>query len=122
MISCIPALELLRAFCGTYAARGGEAGLRIWPCGYGAAIDLTAKGKTILCGVAGACGQDIECFVQVGLPNVTRTIGRKVSDVELRLVGDEPPIEFRFVRKADGIDVAILFEGQLKGAYELHAV
>jgi len=121
MISRIPALELLRELCGSYADVGAGVSLRIWPCGYGAAIDLTSKDRTILCGVAGAFGQQIECFVQIGLPNVTRTIGTMISEMELRLVGEEPPIEFRFTRTSGRIDVAILFDGQPKAAYALHA-
>ena len=121
MLSRIPALEFLRNICGTYSDQSSQTDLRVWSCGYGVAVDLTTNKKTILCGVAGAFNQDIECFVQIGLPSVTRTVGKKVSDSELRLVGEEPPIEFRFTKKASGLGVAILFEGQLKGAYELQA-
>jgi hypothetical protein len=91
------------------------------PCGYGAANDLASKGRSILCGVAGASGQEMECFVQIGLPSVTRTIGSKISEAELRLVGDEPPIEFRFTRKVAAVDVTILFHGEVKGAFALRA-
>jgi hypothetical protein len=121
MISRIPALEFLRNVCGSYSDHSTETGLRIWACGYGVAIDLTAKNKTILCGVAGAFNQDIECFVHIGLPNITRTVGKKLSDSELRLVGEEPPIEFRFTRQEGGLAVVILFEGQEKAAYALRA-
>lgn len=121
MISRIPALDLLRSLCGTYVDPAGETSLRIWSCGYGVALDLTSKGRSILCGVAGASGQDIECFVQIGLPNVTRTIGSKMSDSELRLLADEPPIEFHLTKNVGAIAVTILFDGQVKGAYALHA-
>lgn len=121
MISRVPALEFLQSLCGTYAEPAGTARLRVWRCGYGIAIDLTEAEKTILCGVAGAFNQDIECFVQIGLPNVTRTTGRLLNKTTLSLVAEEPPIEFRFARDEGFLNISVSLDGEAKASYVLSA-
>lgn len=121
MISRILALEFLQGLVGSYAELAGPVKLRIWCCGYGVAIDLAEGDKTILCGVAGAFNQDIECFVQIGLPNVTRTMGRLTDKATLSLVAEEPPIEFRFTKTAGSLLVSIAFNGEQRASYALPA-
>ena len=77
MITRIPALEFLQFICGSYEDKNNETRLRIWGCGYGVAIDLSTKGKSTFCGIAGTCSQEIECFAQIGLPNLARLVGKK---------------------------------------------
>lgn len=119
MISRIPALEFLHRLVGDHAVAGGAAKLRIWRCGYGIAIDLAEGDKTVLCGVAGAFGSEIECFVHIGLPNVTRMVGRLTGESTLHLVAEELPIEFRFAKVAGSLLISITFNGQEKAAYAL---
>ncbi|MEK8035023.1 hypothetical protein AACH06_29760 [Ideonella sp. DXS29W] len=121
MISRIPALEFLQRLVGSYAELAGPVKLRVWRCGYGVAIDLTEGQKTILCGVAGAFNQDIEYFVQIGLPNVTRTTGRLANKSTLCLVAAEPPVEFRFTKATGSLLVSIAFNGEEKASYALPA-
>jgi hypothetical protein len=121
MISRIPALEFLQSLVGSYAEPSSHVKLRIWRCGYGATIELTEGEKTILCGVAGAFNQDIECFAQVGLPNVTRTVGRLSGKAALCLVADNLPLEFQFAKAQGGLVVSIIFNGQEKASYAMAA-
>ena len=122
MISRIPALEFLRQICGLHEDSTNAVKLRVWACGYGVAIDLTVKGKSILCAVAGAFRQEVECFAQIGLPNVIRLVGDKTSENQLKLIGMEPPIEFHISREQSSLQVVILYEGQVKATYVLSAV
>jgi len=121
MISRIPALEFLHSLVGSYAESDGAARLRIWRCGYGVAIDLSNGEKSILCGVAGASNQHVECFVQIGLPNVTRTLGQLEDGATLCLAAEEVPIEFRLTKVSGGLRVTIAFDGEEKASYALRA-
>jgi hypothetical protein len=72
MLAIIPALDFMRSICGAYRSHEPAASLRVWSCGYGIAMDLAEGKKTKLVGVIGAHGNGVECFVQMGLPNVMR--------------------------------------------------
>lgn len=84
-------------------------------------MDLTVKGESILCAVAGALRQEVECFAQIGLPNVIRLVGDKTSENQLKLIGMEPPIELHISREQSSLQVVILYEDQVKATYVLSA-
>jgi hypothetical protein len=92
VISVIPALDFVRSLCGTYKAVVGSAELRVWACGYGVALDLHDERKTEFVGVVGAFNDGIECFGQVGLPNVVRFAGGKTSDAQIQMTADDLPL------------------------------
>ena len=122
MISIIPALELMRSFGGIYKSATGHAELRIWPCGYGVALDLRSDKKTELVGVIGAHNTGVECFAQIGLPNVIRLVGLKTSDVGIQFNADDFPLSIVFLREPGVVHVTITLHGQEKASYVLHAV
>jgi len=119
MIARIPSLEFLHSLCGSFVGAEGLVSLRICRCGYGVALDLTDGGKSTLCGVAGACGSGVECFIQFGLPNVTRTVGTLLNESTLSLAAEEPRIELRLSRQEGGLVATIALDGKAKVAYAL---
>ena len=102
MISVIPALDFVRSLCGSYKAMASPAELRVWTCGYGVALDLRGERKTEFVGVVGAFNGGIECFGQVGLPNVVRFVGGKTSDAQIKMAADDVPLAME-ISKADGL-------------------
>ncbi len=122
MISRIPALEFLQSLAGSYTETLRNARLRVWHCGHGVAIDLILGEKTVLCGVAGAFNQAVECFVLTGLPNVSRALGRMASESALHLTVEDLPIEIRFAGAKEHLLVSVSLQGQEKASYEFSAV
>jgi hypothetical protein len=119
MISIIPALDFMRGLGGTYRAVNGHAELRIWSCGYGVALDLRGERKPEMVGVIGAYGEVIECLAQIGLPNVIRLVGRKVTDACVRFEADDIGISMTVSRELAKVHIAIALDGDEKRSYIL---
>ena len=122
MISIVPSLEFMRGLCGTYKGSTGQAELRIWACGYGVALDLRGERKTELVGLVGAFNNIVECYAQVGLPNVVRFVGQKTSDTAIRLIADELALSLDISCEPGIIRIAISLHAQEKVAHVLRAV
>lgn len=121
MLTIIPALDFMRSICGSYHSTETAATLRIWPCGYGMAIDLVDNGKTKLVGVVGASGAGIECFAQFGLPNVIRLTGQLDAKTAMRLVCEDPVLEVSIVREAPSVRFSVSIAGNERALYRFNA-
>jgi hypothetical protein len=121
MISVIPALDFVRSLCGNYKAEAGQAELRVWACGYGVALDLRGEKKTEFVGVVGASNGGIECFGQVGLPNVVRFVGGKTSETQIQLAADDLPLIMKISKEAGLVRVVISLNNVEKVSYAMQA-
>jgi hypothetical protein len=122
MITIIPALDFIRGLCGTYRSEDSKAELRIWGCGYGVALDLRGEKRTEFVGVVGAFGEVIECYAQVGLPNVVRFVGGKESKEILHLAADDLPLTMDIYQTSGVLKISISLNGSEKVCHALHAV
>jgi hypothetical protein len=122
MISIIPSLDFMRSLCGTYQSPEGTAELRVWSCGYGVAIDLKGEKKTELVGVVGAFNNVVECFVQIGLPNVIRFVGQKTADASIEFIAEDPPFSIVLVKQSGKAFISISLGGEEKVSYVLQSV
>lgn len=121
MLAIIPALDFLRGLSGDHSSNESAARLRVWKCGYGVAIDLVDGKKSQLVGVIGAHGNGVECFAQVGLPNVLRFRGEMTMKDELRFECDDLPFVVTIARKSAAIYVAVTLQGEEKAAHVFQA-
>jgi len=117
MLAILPALNFMRDACGSYRSEDPPASLRIWPCGYGVAIDLADERKTKMVGVIGADGNGVECFMQFGLPNVIRLTGQLDSKQTIRLAAAEPVIDILISRGTDGLRFSFSLQDREQAAY-----
>jgi hypothetical protein len=121
MISVIPSLDFMRSLCGVYTASSGSAELRVWSCGYGVALDLRGEKKAEFVGVVGAYGGVVDCHALVGLPNVIRFVGDKVSESRIRFTGEGLPLLMEISREPDLIHITISLNGQEKVSHVLRS-
>ena len=121
MLTIIPALDFMRSICGSYRSTESAATLRIWPCGYGLAIDLVDDGKTKLVGVVGASGTGVECFAQFGLPNVIRLAGQLDAPATIRFVCEDPALEVSIAREAPSVQFALSIQRNERARYRFNA-
>jgi hypothetical protein len=121
MLVIIPALDFMRSLSGIYKAEAGSAELRVWACGYGVAVDLRGDRKTELVGVVGVYNSTVECYAQVGLPNVIRFVGHKTSESSIHFTSEDLPLEWHISRGAQSLRVTVSLQGQEKVAHVLHA-
>ena len=117
MLAIIPALDFLRSLTGDHSSGESAARLRVWKCGYGVAMDLNDGKKSQLVGVIGAHGNGVECFAQVGLPNVMRFRGDLTTKDALRFECDDLPVVVTITREQASIYVAITLQGEQKAAH-----
>jgi len=122
MLAIIPALDFLRSLTGDHSSNESAARLRVWTCGYGVAIDLDDGKKSQLVGVVGAHGNGVECFAQVGLPNVLRFRGDMTTKDELRFECDELRFVVTIAREPTAIHVTVALHGEQKAAHVFQAV
>jgi len=93
----------------------------VWACGYGVALDLRGERKTEFVGVVGAFDGGIECFGQVGLPNVVRFVGGKTAEAKIQLAADDLPLAME-ISKEDGlVRIAISLNDVEKVSYAMRA-
>lgn len=121
MLTVIPALDFMRSLSGGYKAESGKAELRVWACGYGVAVDLHGEKKTELVGVVGAYNGTVECYAQVGLPNVIRFVGSKASEASIHFASEDLPLEWQISRDGQILRVTVSLQGQEKVAHVLRA-
>jgi hypothetical protein len=121
MISIIPPLDFMRSLCGAYKASTGQAELRIWSCGYGVALDLRGEKKTELVGVVGAFNSVVECYAQVGLPNIVRFVGQKTAGSAIHFIADDLPLSMDLTREPGLVRIIMSLHGQKKVSHELRA-
>ncbi|MES3020607.1 MAG: hypothetical protein V4857_03375 [Pseudomonadota bacterium] len=121
MISVIPSLDFMHSLCGTYKAVEGHAELRVWTCGYGVALDLRGAKKTEFVGVVGAFKTFVECYAQIGLPNVVRFVGEKKSDFIILFTGEDVPLSMELSRENGLVSVTISLSGKEKVYHVMRA-
>jgi hypothetical protein len=117
MIAIIPALDFMHGLRGNYSSNNSEATLRVRNCGYGLALEVGDGKKTQFVGVIGVHGTGIECFAQMGLPNVLRLTGDLVSKHEIRLACDDLPFAMSIVGGRDEFRLAITLSDVEKVAH-----
>ena len=121
MLTIIPTLDFMHSICGSYKADAGNAELRVWACGYGVAVDLRGHKKTELVGVVGAFNNTVECYAQVGLPNVIRFVGNKTSQSSVHFACEDMPLEWHISKDTQILRVTVSLQGQEKVAHVLRA-
>lgn len=121
MLSIIPALDFLRSLSGDHSSTESTARLRVWRCGYGIAIDLDDGKKSQFIGVVGVHGSGIECFAQIGLPNVLRFKGNLTAMDAIRLDCEDLPVVVSISRASASIHVAITLSGRQKAEHVFQA-
>jgi hypothetical protein len=124
MLQTVPELTFLRALSGDYRNAGATEFLRIRRCGYGVTLETSDERKTRMVGVVGAVGaggHGVECFAQMGMPNVYRLLGHLESATSLRLASDGFGIALTVAHENGAVRMAIVFEGLERAAHEFRS-
>ena len=122
MLIHIPALEFIRHIVGEYQTKKEPMKfLKIWQCGYGVVFEIKSVEKSDIVAVVGIHQSEIECFAQVGLPNIIHMLGKMTSS-EINFEATDPAIGIRIslLEQQNLIKINLELEDKVAKHYEFH--